>query len=119
MKKLIPLLALLTALVLPAAALGETIVTSFFPIYIFARNLTQGIDGLENVFGEGETAKNNIAELATALSGNGISGSKAAAWNKLIDALLKADSINGLTGDELNNVKTELSDIKEAASGLT
>ena len=79
----------------------------------------QGIDGLENVFGEGETAKNNIAELATALSGNGISGSKAAAWNKLIDALLKADSINGLTGDELNNVKTELSDIKEAASGLT
>ena len=49
MKKLIPLLALLTALVLPAAALGETIVTSFFPIYIFARNLTQGIDGLEVV----------------------------------------------------------------------
>lgn len=49
MKKLISLAALLLALMLPAAALGETIVTSFFPIYLFARNLTKGIDGLEVV----------------------------------------------------------------------
>lgn len=49
MKKSIPLLALLCALLLPAAALGETIVASFFPVYLFARNLTVGVDGLEVV----------------------------------------------------------------------
>ena len=48
-KHLLPLLALLCALLLPAAALGETIVTSFFPIYLFARNLTEGVDDLEVV----------------------------------------------------------------------
>ena len=49
MKKLTALIALLLALALPCAALGETIVTSFFPIQLFALNLTQGIDGLEVV----------------------------------------------------------------------
>ncbi len=49
MKKLIPCLALLLALLLPCAALGETIVTSFFPIYLFALNLTDGVEGLEVV----------------------------------------------------------------------
>ena len=46
MKKLLPLLL---ALLLPAAALSETIVTSFFPIYLFARNLTADIDDLHVV----------------------------------------------------------------------
>ena len=49
MKKLTALIALLLALALPCAALGETIVTSFYPIQLFALNLTQGIDGLEVV----------------------------------------------------------------------
>ena len=50
MKKLLPrLLALLCALLLPAAALGETIVASFFPVYLFARNLTEGVGELEVV----------------------------------------------------------------------
>ena len=49
MKKLTPLIALLLALLMPAAALAETVVTSFFPIYIFALNLTEGLDGVEVV----------------------------------------------------------------------
>ena len=47
MKKLSCLIALLLALALPCAALGETIVTSFYPIHLFARNLTQGLEGVE------------------------------------------------------------------------
>lgn len=47
MKKSLTLLALLCALLLPASALGETIVTSFYPVWLFARTLTDGIDGLQ------------------------------------------------------------------------
>lgn len=39
--------ALLAALLLPACALGQTIVTSFYPIYVLTLNLTDGIEGLE------------------------------------------------------------------------
>lgn len=49
MKKLRFLPLLLLLILLPAAALGETIVTSFFPIYVFTLNLTDGIDGLQVV----------------------------------------------------------------------
>ncbi len=43
MKKLLSLLLVLLLLASPAMALGETVVTSFYPIYLFALNLTQGI----------------------------------------------------------------------------
>lgn len=46
MKKLAALLIALL-LTLPASAMAETVVTSFFPIYVFALNLTDGIEGLE------------------------------------------------------------------------
>lgn len=49
MKKLLTLLLTLT-LALPCAAYGETpshVVTSFYPIYLFALNLLDGIDGVE------------------------------------------------------------------------
>ena len=52
MNKRISLTALVLALTLalmPVAALAETVVTSFFPIYLFALNLTDGIDDLEVV----------------------------------------------------------------------
>lgn len=52
MKKLIPLTALMLALMMalmPCAAAAETIVTSFFPIYLFALNLTDGLDGVDVV----------------------------------------------------------------------
>ena len=45
MKKM--LAALLAALLLfPACAMAETVVTSFYPIYLFALNLTQGVEGM-------------------------------------------------------------------------
>ena len=45
MKKLLTLLLVLC--LAPAAALGETIVTSFYPIYLFTLNLTDGVEGIE------------------------------------------------------------------------
>lgn len=45
MKKLLALF--LTLLLMPAAALGETVVTSFYPIYLFTLNLLEGVDGVE------------------------------------------------------------------------
>lgn len=47
MKKRVALLLASLLLLLPLGALGETVVTSFYPIYLFALNLTQGVDGLE------------------------------------------------------------------------
>lgn len=41
------LAALLAAMLLPLCAVAETIVTSFYPIYIFALNLTEDIEGVE------------------------------------------------------------------------
>lgn len=46
MKKLLSLLTALLLLTLPCAAQAETVVTSFFPIYVFACNLLDGVDGL-------------------------------------------------------------------------
>lgn len=46
MKKLLTLALALMLLVLPAAASAETVVTSFYPIYLFALNL---LDGVEDV----------------------------------------------------------------------
>ncbi len=45
MKKLLALF--LALLLLPAAALGETVVTSFYPIYLFTLNLLDGVEGVE------------------------------------------------------------------------
>ena len=45
MKRL--LAALLALLLVPVAGLAETVVTSFYPIYLFALNLTEGIEGVE------------------------------------------------------------------------
>lgn len=46
MKKLLTLLLAVMLLALPAGALAETVVTSFFPIYVFALNLTQGVEAI-------------------------------------------------------------------------
>ena len=48
MKNVIRLISLLPILMLlPVCALGETVVTSFYPIWLLARNLAEGIPGLE------------------------------------------------------------------------
>ncbi len=44
MKKLF--LLLLVLLMIPFAAVGETIVTSFYPVWIITQNLTDGLDGV-------------------------------------------------------------------------
>ena len=41
------LLLLLFLVLIPVASLAETVVTSFYPIWLFTLNLTDGIDGLE------------------------------------------------------------------------
>ncbi len=41
------LAVLLSAMLLPLGAVAETIVTSFYPIYLFTLNLTEGIEGIE------------------------------------------------------------------------
>ena len=46
MKKCLALLLTL-ALLMPAASLGETVVTSFYPIYLLAMNLLEGVEGVE------------------------------------------------------------------------
>lgn len=43
MKKLLALLTALCLLAAPACALGETVVTSFYPIYLFTLNLVSGL----------------------------------------------------------------------------
>jgi len=47
MKKLLTLLLALMLLSAPALASAETVVTSFYPIYLFALNLLDGVDGVE------------------------------------------------------------------------
>lgn len=47
MKKLLTLMLALLMLAAPAAASAETVVTSFYPIYLFALNLLDGIEGVE------------------------------------------------------------------------
>lgn len=49
MKKFLTLMLVFCLLIVPVFALAETAVTSFYPIWIFALNLTEGIDGIEVV----------------------------------------------------------------------
>ena len=50
MKKTLALLLSLLLLALPLCALGETVATSFYPIYLFALNLT-GVSSVGSVAG--------------------------------------------------------------------
>ena len=45
-KKLLAALLTLLIFLSPTFAAAETVVTSFYPIYLFALNLTHGIDGI-------------------------------------------------------------------------
>ena len=54
MKKILSLI-LVFLMAFPAAACAETIVTSFYPVWILTLNLTDGIDGLEVVNLAGQT----------------------------------------------------------------
>ena len=79
-----------------------------------------GIDGLQNLFGDGTTAEDKIAELAGALSGNGVSMTKAKAWETFLSALGdNADSVSKLTGKTAEETAEWLKQMSEAASELS
>ena len=46
MKRILTILLVLLLALLPAAAFAGTVVTSFYPIYLFTLNLTRGLDGV-------------------------------------------------------------------------
>ena len=59
MKKVV-LFFLSLFLLLPAQAVGQTVVTSFYPIWLFTLNLTEGLPDVE--------VRNMLGEMADALS---------------------------------------------------
>lgn len=79
----------------------------------------RGIDGLENLFGEGTNATQTVSYLADALSGNGVSTSKAQAWDTFLSALSdNADAVSKLTGSSVDETKKWLQGMAETASML-
>jgi hypothetical protein len=80
----------------------------------------RGINGLENLFGEGETATTTVSDLATALSGNSITTSKAQAWDTFLSALGdNAEAVSGLTGESVEDTKKWLKGLREEAQKLS
>ena len=78
-----------------------------------------GIDGLDNLFGENSDI-GTIDELAKALSGNGVSTTKAQAWQTFLGALSSnADAVSKLTGTSADETKKWLEDMATAAGELS
>ena len=80
----------------------------------------RGINGLENLFGEGETATQTVSDLADALSGQSITTTKAQAWDTFLSALGdNADAVSALTGDTVEGTKEWLKGMAETAKQLS
>ena len=80
----------------------------------------RGIDGLDNLFGDGSTATGTVSDLADALSGNSISTSKAQAWDTFLSALSdNADAVSKLTGSSVEETKKWLKGMADTASTLS
>lgn len=80
----------------------------------------RGIDGLDNLFGDGATATGTVSDLAEALSGNSISTSKAQAWDTFLSALSdNADAVSKLTGSSVEETKKWLKGMADTASELS
>lgn len=79
----------------------------------------RGINGLENLFGEGETATQTVSDLADALSGQSITTTKAQAWDTFLSALGdNADAVSSLTGESISGTKEWLKGLREEAHKL-
>ena len=79
-----------------------------------------GIDGLQNLFGEGEAATKTVQDLAAALAGNGIGMDKATAWDTFLSALAdNADQVSKLTGTSAEETKKWLEDMATTAKELS
>lgn len=83
------------------------------------KSLTQ-IDGLQNLFGDSETATGTISDLASALSGNGITTNKAQAWDTFLGALAdNAEAVSALTGKSVEETKKWLEGMAAEAHNLS
>ena len=79
----------------------------------------RGIDGLDNLFGNGSNATGTVEELAQALSGNSVSTSKAQAWDIFLSALgNNADAVSKLTGSSVEETKKWIEGMAETAGKL-
>lgn len=79
----------------------------------------QGIDGLENLFGDNSTATQNISDLALALSGHSPTMTQAEAWQTLLGAMSdNAEAVSALTGDSVSGTKEWLAGLAESAKEL-
>ena len=79
----------------------------------------RGIDGLDNLFGDGSNATGTVEELAQALSGNSVSTSKAQAWDIFLSALgNNADAVSKLTGSSVEETKKWIEGMAETAGKL-
>ena len=77
----------------------------------------QGIDGLDNLFGDENTG--TLESLASALSGNSVSTTKAQAWQTFLGALSSnVDAVSKLTGKSAEDTEEWLKGMAEAAGEL-
>ena len=79
----------------------------------------QGIDGLQNLFGDQSNAVSTVQDLAGALAGDGVSTTKAKAWQTFLTALTNnADAVSKLTGDSVSGTKEWLKGLAQSAGEL-
>ena len=79
----------------------------------------RGIDGLQNLFGEGSKADENIRNLVSALTSNTFDDTKANAWKTLLDAFgNNAEGLTKLTGKSAGETKEWLEGIASAVNSI-
>ena len=80
----------------------------------------QGIDGLQNLFGDSSGATDTINDLASALAGESVTMSKAEAWQTFLGALSNnADAFSKLTGKSGEETKKWLEELAAGAKELS
>jgi hypothetical protein len=79
----------------------------------------KNIDGLQNLFGEGSKADENIRNLVSALTSNTFDDTKANAWKTLLDSFGEnAEGLTKLTGKSAEETKKWLEGIADAVNSI-
>lgn len=79
----------------------------------------KNIDGLQNLFGEGSKADENIRNLVSALTSNTFDDTKANAWKTMLDSLgQNAEGLTKLTGKSAGETKEWLESIASAVNSI-
>ena len=79
----------------------------------------KNIDGLQNLFGEGSKADENIRNLVSALTSNTFDDTKANAWKTLLDSFGEnAEGLTKLTGKSAEETKKWLEGIASAVNSI-